>query len=338
LKKVALKTIAKELGVSIATVSRALSGKPGVSDRLREQIVNTAKRLGYQPNIAATALRIGKSTTIGVLIPELSGSFFAEIVSSMEKVLSDAGYRVILCSTEDNPSKEAEHLQTLINLNVEGILSAPVGMKSNKQLYRRIIEDLKLPVVFFDRIVEGIEADNVVTDSKEGMRLLMDYLISKGHHKIGIIHPLKETSTGAERLKTFLEYKDKIKIRREWIKDGGSFEVGGYESFIEIMKLKEKPTALIIGNNLMTLGALKAIKRLKIKIPDDISIVSFDDASWNEIFDPPITCVSQDPYQIGLISASILLDKLKAKRKTTREKMRVVLKVKFIERRSVKKI
>lgn len=337
MNKITLKVIAEKLGVSISTVSRALANKPGVSKELRNKIIATAKKLGYYPDATAMGLRRGKTMIIGVLLPELSGDFFSQIVTGMEKVLFHLGYRLMLCPTDDDPEKEASQIKVLLSQKVEGILSAPADMKANRTLYFHVINDMKIPVVFFDRLVEGVDADYVLTDNEDGIRQLVDYLISKGHRKIGMIHPLRGTFTGEARLRAFLEYKNKIEIKEEWIKDGKSSEIGGYETFKDLIKKKDRPTALIVANNLMTLGVLKAVKDLSIKIPDDISLVSFDDSYWNEIFDPPITCVAQDPHQIGLITATILLDKMKNKSEKEK-KTNVVLKVKFIERSSVKKV
>jgi len=337
MNKVTLKVIAEKLGVSISTVSRALTGKPGVSKGLRDKIIATAKNLGYYPDVTATGLRRGKTMTIGVLLPELSGDFFSQIVTGMEKVLFHLGYRLMLCPTDDDPEKEAAQIKMLLSQKVEGILSAPADMKANRSLYSQVINDMGIPIVFFDRLVEGVDTDYVLTDNEDGIRQLVDYLMSKGHRRIGMIHPLRGTFTGEARLRAFLEYKDRIEIKEEWVKDGKSSEVGGYEAFKSLIREKDKPTALIVGNNLMMLGVLKAVRDLSVKIPDDISLVSFDDAYWNEIFDPPITCVAQDPHQIGLITATILLDKMKNK-KEKGKRTSVVLKVRFIERSSVRKV
>jgi LacI family transcriptional regulator len=337
MKKVTLKDIAKHFGVSISTVSRALSGSSGVSAELREKIVKKARELGYIPNPIAQGLRKGNTRIIGVLIPELSASFFADIVSSIEKSLFHLGYRLILCSTDDDPAKEREHLRLLVNQGVEGILSAPVSVRENKDIYESIIEQLKIPVVFFDRLVESVKSDFVISDNREGIEILVRYLIEHGHRKIGLIHPLRGSFTGEERLNGFLAFRSEIETREEWIKDGKSSERGGYDAFLKIMTCREKPTAVVVGNNMMTLGVLKAAKELNLRIPEDVSLVSFDDAYWNEIFDPPITCVKQDPQQIGLIAATILLDRIKNRKKPS-PPMQVVLKVKFVERSSVRTI
>ncbi|KAF2959482.1 LacI family transcriptional regulator [Thermotoga sp. 38H-to] len=337
MKGISLKDIAQRLNVSVSTVSRALNGKPGVSKRLREKIIKLAEELGYTPNPLAIGLKSGTTKLVGILVPELKGDFFALIVESVERALYHLGYRLLLCPTEDDPKKEEEHLKILVNQKVEGILSAPANFKENKELYEVIINEYKIPVVFFDRLVEGIETDYVISDNSEGMKLLMDYLISRGHKKIGFIHPLRGIYTSEIRLKTFLEYKDKIVFKEEWLIDGKSSEEDAREAFLNLMRSKERPTAVIIGSYHMTLGCLRAAKEMALKIPEDVSIVSFDDAPWNEIFEPPITCVSQDPREIGLIAATILLNKLKNK-KHNNTKMQIVLKVKFLKRLSVSTI
>ena len=150
-KKITLKDIANSLKVSISTVSRALNNKPGVSKRLREEIVRLAQELGYTPDPLARALRGGQTKTIGVLVPELKGNFFAEILESMEKSLYCLGYRLFLCPTEDNPEKEAEHLKILMRHKIAGVLAAPANVKDNYDLYNSIIA-AGIPVVFFRSI------------------------------------------------------------------------------------------------------------------------------------------------------------------------------------------
>ena len=335
-KKITLKDIANSLKVSISTVSRALNNKPGVSKRLREEIVRLAQELGYTPDPLARALRGGQTKTIGVLVPELKGNFFAEILESMEKSLYCLGYRLFLCPTEDDPEKEAEHLKILMRHKIAGVLAAPANVKDNYDLYNSIIA-AGIPVVFFDRLVENVDTDYVISDNEEGMRMLMEYLISKGHRKIGFIHPLRGIYTSEKRLKVFLSYSDKVEIREEWIRDGRSTDEGGKEAFESIIYSSPRPTAIIVGSYGMMPGVLKAVKQHRIRVPQDISIVGFDDAPWNEIFDPPITCVDQDPRQIGLIAASILINRLENKRKNI-TKMQVVLKARFIERESVREL
>lgn len=333
--KITLKQIAAELGVNVSTVSRALNGKPGVSEELREKIIEFAKKKGYLPDLAAVGLRKGKTKIVGVLIPDIANPFFAQILRGMEKVFYPLGYHVLLCSTDENAEKEEENLRTLLSQRVEGILAAPVDSGGNKSIYKKIAES-GVPLVFFDRIVPGLEASYVITDNEGGIAELVHYVYEKGHRKVGIVTLRSRSYTGKMRLSGALKVCDElgVLVKEKWILDGGSTQEGAYQAAKKLFQLEDKPTALIVCNNLMMLGVMKALKELNMKVPEDISIVSFDDSYWNEIFDPPITCVAQEPEQMGLIAATMMVDLLLHGSKPSK----TVLKAHFVERNSVKQI
>jgi len=331
--RVTIKQIASKLGVNPSTVSRALSGKSGVGDRLRERIVKEALEMGYFPDMTAMGLRKGHTKTIGVLIPDISNPFFAQAVRGMEKIFYPMGYQLILCSTEENSEREAANLRMLVSQRVEGLLSAPVDSRGNGTIYRKIHAE-GIPIVFFDRLVPDLKLSSVITDNEQGVQDLIEYLHKRGHRKLGIINLRGRSFTGKVRLKSAIETAEKLgmEIRQEWIKDGNSTQSGAYEATVQILSLESKPTAIIVNNNLMMLGTMKAVRDLKINVPKDVSLVAFDDSYWNQIFDPPISCVSQDPEQMGLIAATMLLDAIFHH---ARKPVQTVLKAHFIERASV---
>lgn len=333
--KITLKDIARELGVNVSTVSRAINGKPGVSEELRKKILEFAKMKGYSPDLAAVGLRKGKTKIIGVLIPDISNPFFAQILHGMERVFYPLGYHVLLCSTDENVEKEEDNLRTLLSQRVAGILSAPTDSGGNRSTYKKIL-DMQIPLVFFDRIIPGLEASYVITDNEGGVAELVRYLYGKGHRSLGIITLRSRSYTGKMRLSGVIKTCNElgILVEEEWILDGRSTQEGAYQAAKKFFQLRDRPTALLVSNNLMMLGVMKAIKELNVKVPEDISIVSFDDSYWNEIFDPPITCVAQEPEQMGLIAATMMMDLLQSGSKPTK----TILKAHFIERASVKQI
>jgi len=239
----------------------------------------------------------------------------------MEKIFYPMGYQLILCSTEENSEREAANLRMLVSQRVEGLLSAPIDSGGNAMIYRKIHAE-GIPIVFFDRLIPDLKLSSVITDNEQGIRDLMEYLHRKGHRKLGIIN-LRGRSETAEKLG--------IEIRQEWIKDGNSTQSEAYEATVQMLSLKSKPTAIIVNNNLMMLGTMKALRDLKINVPKDVSLVGFDDSYWNQIFDPPISCIAQDPEQMGLIAATMLLDAIFHHAKP----VQTVLKAHFIERESV---
>lgn len=312
-----------------------MNGKPGVSEELRKKILELAKAKGYSPDLAAVGLRKGKTKIIGVLIPDVSNPFFAQILRGMERVFYPLGYHLLLCSTDENTEKEEENLRTLLSQRVEGILAAPTDSGGNRSTYKKIV-DSNVPLVFFDRIVPGLETSYVITDNEGGVAELVRYVYEKGHRSLGVITLRSRSYTGKMRLSGILKCCDELGmlVKEEWILDGHSTQEGAYQAAKKLFQLEDRPTSLIVCNNLMMLGVMKAVKELNVKVPEDISVVSFDDSYWNEIFDPPITCVAQEPEQMGLIAATMMMDLLMHGSRPTK----TVLKAHFIERASVKQM
>ena len=332
--KPSLKMIAQALGVHPSTVSRALSGKPGVSEELRSRIIKLAQEMGYFPDSRARSLRQGQTKIIGIVIPDMGNPFFSYAFSAMERVLFPLGYSFFLCVTEENNEKERVLLEKLISYKVDGILAAPVDRVKNTKLYREV-QKRGIPVVFFDRRLVTLDTPYVVIDNRGAVTTLIDYLWKKGHRTLGVVTLHKESYTGMERFEAAMKRAKELgmEIKDEWVKDGMSTEMGAYRATLDLFKNDELPSALFVCNNVMALGVLKALKELKVKIPKDISLVTFDDSFWNQIFEPPITCVAQDPEQLGMIAATMMLDRIRYPEKKLSG---VVLKTHFIERESVK--
>lgn len=332
--KPTLKMIAQALGVHPSTVSRALRGKTGVSEKLRFKIIKFAQEIGYLPDSRAQSLRQGQTKIIGIVIPDMGNPFFSNVFSAMERVLFPFGYSLFLCVTEEDNEKERILLKKLISYKVDGILSAPVDRVKNTELYREV-QKRGIPAVFFDRRLITIDIPYVVTDNRGAVTTLINYLWEKGHRTLSVITLHKESYTGMERFRTALECAKELgmEIKDEWVKDGLSTETGAYKATLEIFKNNKLPSALFVCNNVMALGVLKALKDLKIKIPKEISLVTFDDSFWNQIFEPSITCVAQDPEQLGIIAATMMLNRIRYPEKKLSG---VILKTHFIERESVK--
>ncbi|RKX54928.1 MAG: LacI family transcriptional regulator [Thermotoga sp.] len=332
--KPSLKMIAQALGVHPSTVSRALSGKPGVSEELRSRIIKLAQEMGYFPDSRARSLRQGQTKIIGIVIPDMGNPFFSYAFSAMERVLFPLGYSLFLCVTEENNEKERVLLEKLISYKVDGILAAPVDRVKNTKLYREV-QKRGIPVVFFDRRLVTLDTPYVVIDNRGAVTTLIDYLWKKGHRTLGVVTLHKESYTGMERFEAAMKRAKELgmEIKDEWVKDGMSTEMGAYRATLDLFKNDELPSALFVCNNVMALGVLKALKELKVKIPKDISLVTFDDSFWNQIFEPPITCVAQDPEQLGMIAATMMLDRIRYPEKKLSG---VILKTHFIERESVR--
>ncbi len=329
-----IKDIAKSLDVSIATVSKALNNKPGVSHEMRLKVLKKAEELGYVVNSLARGMKISRTFTIGVLISDIKNPYFSEVISSMERVLYAKKYNLIICNVGESSVKEREYLELLVSKKVDGIIAAPSAERKNLSIYRNLIRH-GMKITLFDRLIESIEVDSVVVDNKAATYEAVRYLSNLGHKKIGAIYGIEKSYTGSERLKGFMEaVKDfKVECRTEWLQNGEFSEEKSYERALDILKRKNRPTALIAMNNFMTLGIMRAIKDLKLKVPQDISIIGFDNAEWMKVCSPTITTVAQPTEAIGMTAATLLLDAIESE--TPRAPHHFVLKTSLLKRESV---
>lgn len=333
--KTSIKDIAKSLGVSTATVSKALNNKAGVSREMRVKVLEKARELGYVVNSLARGMKISKTFTIGVLVSDIKNPYFSEVISSIERILYARKYNLIICNVGENPIKEREYLELLVSKKVDGIIAAPSGeSQENLSLYKKLIRH-GMKLVLFDRIVDSIQTDTVVVDNKSATYEAVKYLTKFGHRKIGAVYGIEKSYTGSERLKGFLEaVKDfNIECHADWVKSGEFNEDKSYKCALEILKKEDRPSAIVAMNNFTTLGLMRAVKKLKIKAPEELSIIGFDDAEWMKICSPAITTVVQPTDVIGMTAATLLLDSIENDLPTSPH--HVVLKTVLLERESV---
>ncbi len=334
--KVNIRDIAREVGTSIATVSRALNNKKGVSDDMRRRVLSKAKELGYIANGLARGMKISKTFTVGVLISDIKNPYFSEVISSMERVLYAKKYNLIICNVGEDYAKEREYLELLVSKNVDGLLVAPVKEEKNLSIYRRLVRH-GMKIVFFDRLVDSVQTDAVIVDNEAATYEAVRYLTKFGHKKIGAIYGIEKSYTGAERLKGFLEaVKDfGLEVRREWIKSGEFKEDLSYEQALEILSMKKRPSAIIAMNNFTTLGVMRAVRELNIKVPQELSVMGFDDAEWMKVCSPSVTTIVQPTDVIGMTAATLLLDAIEGGE--FRKPQQVILKANLLKRESVGK-
>jgi len=327
--------IAKMANVSIATVSRVINNTGYVKKETRERVLKVVQELSYQPNAVARSLKKGKTSLIGFIVPDISNSFFTALAKGIEGVISKEGFNLILCNSENNVEKELAYIQALSEKRVEGIILAPIGKYED---YRTLSSYKKLPIVLVDNYPLGLDLDVVITDNIKGAYLLTKYLIELGHTRIGIITGPLNQLTGIGRLlgyKRALEELN-VKIQEDLIQEGDFKFVSGYNLTKKLLSLKPTPTAIFAANNLMSIGAMVAIKEVGLNIPEDISLVAFDDIDLLPLVNPPITVMSQPTEKIGAIAAELILKRIKGEKRGKQEK--IILESKFIERASCKAI
>jgi len=335
-----IKDIAKVLNISPSTVSRALSGKPGASEELRKKVLETAEEMGYMKNLSAQSLKNSKSKIIGIIAFDIRNPFFLDFLKGVEDVLFPREYKILLSTVDENVDKERTYLNWMVSQGVDGILSSPItekNGKSNLKLYQNFYK-MGVPIVFYDRMFYNQEQfDYVIVDNQDAIIQALIHLKENGHENVSIFLSKKGVFTIEERLKGFLKGCEllNIKTRKEWICE----DIYPHEKAFDILKnLKEKshlPTAIIATNNNITKNIVSSSRKLNIKIPDELSLIGFDDTPENELIAPPLTTIKQPILEIGKIAATALLSRIEDR---FAKPMRVVLKTELISRGSVRNL
>ncbi len=305
---VTIKDVAKEAGLSIATISKYINGG-NVLDCNKEKIQNVIDSLGFKVNEMARGLKTNKSMTIGILIPNLNNIFFTTLISSIEDVLMDNGYGTIICAYKQSDDLEKEKLQFLINKGVDGIILIPSG--NEKEEIKSLISD-KIPVVLIDRMSDGVECDVVLGDNLNASYEAVQQFIIRGHKRIGVIVGPKGMYTAEQRLKGYYRVHEDylLNIDKNLIKYGDYKIDSGYILLKELIESENPPTAIYITNYEMTLGAIMAINEKKIEIPKDLSLIGFDNIDLVKIVTPALSVIAQPMEQIGSRAGEVLLKRL----------------------------
>lgn len=307
-----IKDVAKRVGVSTATVSHVINKTRFVSEELTAKVLKAIRELNYQPNAIARSLVKRKTHTIGIIISDILNPFYTAIVRGVEDVTYKSGYNVVLCNTDEDPEKEMLYIQILMEKRIDGLVISTAFQDGGHPL----LSQLKgIPLVTVVRKIKNLASDAVLGDNSGGVYKAIDYLIQLGHRRIGIISGPTGLSSGAERLAGYKKALEshQIPIESHWIKIGDFKKESGYSLTKELFELSPLPTALFVTNNQMTIGALQALTELKIRIPEDISFVSFDDMEWYSFLNPPITTVEHSPYQMGKKAGEMLVRRISKK-------------------------
>lgn len=332
-----LKEVAKEAGVSITTVSRVINGSTKVNGETRERVQKAMLQLNYQPNRVAQRLRTsgGRSKLLGLIIPDIQNQFYSNIVRGIEDVTYGHDYAVILCNSDENPNKERFYLEVLRSESVDGIILPPIH-QFGEEIENLI--DLGIPIVCVDRKLMRKNVDTVVIGNEKGGYDAVSHLVELGHKKIAILTSSLQFSSFHERQKGYERAlkENGIEIDKRLIKEGDPRSLDIARSLTEgLLNLEEPPTAIFATNNLMTLGALEALNKLNYKIPEDISIIGFDDLPWAKAISPPLTVVKQPAYEMGQKAAELFFKRVEDPRG---ERVEVELEAKLIIRQSTAKV
>lgn len=321
--------VAARAGVSTATVSRFLRGQ---RVRAAEPIRVAIEELSYRPSAAAQSLKSGRTRTIGVVVPDITNPYFAAVVKGMESATRDRGYRILLGNSDESAEREGDLLADMVH-QVDGVILAPATEGDQTPLHLR---DAGVPVVFVDRdLVGGEHFDSVLVNNHEGGRQAARHLLALGHTRIAAINGGQDTTPGRGRREGFVQALEDGGVRMAEDHDlAGDFrEVSGYQLTLRLLSLKQPPTALFTANNLMTLGALKALHDMRVDIPRQLSLIGFDDLDTGPLLRPPLTVVDRPMVEQGVLAMRLLLRRLE-ERDGDRTPRRVVLGTRLVERGS----
>jgi LacI family transcriptional regulator len=301
--------VAARAGVSTATVSRVLNQHPRVAAQTRRRVREAMDALGYEPNNLARNLRARSLRVFGLIVPDILASFFTAIARGVEDVAYANGFSVMLSNSDDDPAKEAQYLRTLRTERVAGVILGPTE-KANQEV--KAVLRAGIPLVTIDRRVIGIELDALTTDSGIGVAAAVEHLHAHGHREIAFVGGPTDVSTGLRREEAFLSAQARLGLstRPEWITRADFRAEGGHAATLAMLAGQERPRALFVANEMMTLGALRAVREVGLRMPHDIAVIGFDETPWARLLDPPLTAVAQPAYDLGRLAADALLRRL----------------------------
>lgn len=307
--------IAKKANVSPMTVSRVINNSGNIRLATREKVERAIKELGYIPNAAARSLTSNKTKTLGLLLTDITNPFFARVARGAEAKAMETGYRILLANTDEDFEKEKVYTDMMISARVDGVIMAPTNDNSLEQIDR--LKRHGIPTVLLDRTVQGFEGDCVLGDSYKGSRDLVHHLIDYGHTRIALVNGPRTISTSRERERG---YKEALKLNdlpvyENYIQefDFRSLEPNAAQSIIEkLMLLDEakRPTAIFASNNFIAISVIQSLEQMNLRVPEDISIVCFDEIEPVVYFDPFFTVAAQPATDFGKISVQYLIERL----------------------------
>jgi len=303
-----MREVAERAGVSITTVSHVINQTRFVSDDLAKRVRDAIEQLNYQPDQRARSLRMGKSETIAMLVTDIVNPFFPAVVRGSEDCAREHSYSLILCNTDEDPSQEELYVSLMMERRVDGFLVAP-SMRPEAALTTLV--EREVPLVVLDRRC-SFQVDQVYSDNERGAYEATRYLLGLGHTRIGAIVELEGLPTFDDRVRGWKRALEEsgITVEAGWLRQAGLEVAGAAAAAAKLLGDPPGVTAIFTTNNLMTLGALEFLKESGLHCPDDVSLVGFDDPKWAESFNPAITSVAQEPYEMGYRGADLLIKRI----------------------------
>ncbi len=334
--KTTLKAVAEQLGLTPTTVSRVLGGKGDqyrISQKTQQRVRDLAAKLNFSPNQIARGLRLSKTSTIGLIVPDISNPYFGTIAHHVTAEARRRGYSILLCDSQEDTRYEIEAIQLIRSRNVDGLVLCAVGV-SDEHIAELAESDQQ--VVLVDRCYPGLAIPSVTSDNVRGAREATEYLIRHGHKRIACLQGLQHSALNRDRVLGYREAlaQHDISIAEELIVGDNFAQQSGYVATRLLLHAQTKFTAILAMSNQIALGALQAVSEESIKIPDDVSIIAFDDSPYAPYLATPMTTVKQRNEEMGQIAVQLLFARFESQKPSHG----LLLPTQLIERESVVRI
>lgn len=329
-RAVTIKEVAARAGVSTASVSRVLAGMDGAGPDVRRRVLKAVRELDYQPNRLARSLRMRQRRLIGVILPDLQNPFFTSVVHGAEEVFWREGYTLLLCHSGSLAERERSHFGVLRGEGAAGMILIPGNAPEAD--YAPLVS-WRMPIVAVDRAPRGLSIDQVQVTNREGAREAVRHFIRLGYQTIALINGPEIHDVSRERLAGFQEALREAGLAclDRYVAQGDFRQDSGQRAMAELLDLPEPPRAVLIANNLMTLGALRTIYERNLRIAQDLALICFDDMPWAISLRPPLTAIAQPAEELGQAAAHLLLESMRNPERTVRQ---VTLRTRLVIRAS----
>ncbi len=332
-----MRALAEILGVSVSVVSRVLSGQASkyrISKKTEQAVLKVAKENRFRPNQLARGLRLRKTSTFGLLIPDISNPFFSDVARNIEMNARKIGYSILLCDSQEDNEIERESLELLRNRMIDGLIISPVSGQGDHLV--ELMED-GLPIVVVDRNFSNIDLPCVTSDNYQGAYDGVQHLLDHGHRAIAFVQGLPNADPNMERVRGYKAALEDagIPFKKSLVIGTDFGQESGYAAAKKLLKRKQPPTAMFAAGNVIVLGVLSALAEEKVRIPQDMSIISFDESPYSPFLGTPMTTIAQDTSRIGRMAVELLFNQIE--QGTHARRPTILLPTKLVPRDSVRR-
>ena len=309
--KASITDLARQLGVSVSTVSRALSDHPSISEATKKRVGKLAKELHYQPNHLAAGLRKGRSNLLGVMVPHIDGHFFTLVVKGIEAVATKAGFNIMICQSNEDVAHERRNIETLLSAQVEGILVSLARTTRDFRHFEKVRKQ-EIPLVFFDRVLDGLDVNAVVLDDREGGYQATRHLLAQGCRRIAHFAGPEHLNIYKNRRQGYVDalLEHGLPIDQDLIFHCDMTLEDGIAGMEQMLALPQPPDAVFSASDFSVVGALQALKRHGLRVPEDVALAGFSNETFTSLTEPMLTSVDQRCEQMGQSAVRLFLEML----------------------------